>query len=196
MPAVNVEQQSIVGSFFSFITFPFRMLLRAVMWILSLILKIILFPFRVLFAVAAWIWQHMPKFYAENVFHSFKGFLCFFGVVLIGLTAMLVVLIPLHIIPLAVVHRLLNNFNLIHAVTVMAKTFCITEGIFIATAIGGFLLSFLAAFVLITLYSSLQALVEFTGELTERRVNLVVMFFVVVMMFAVLYLILKGIIPI
>ena len=196
MPALDVEQQSVFGDLFSIITFPFRVLFKAIVWILTLILKIILFPFKLIISIFKWIWRHRPVFYAENLFHSFKGFLCFFGIVFIGLTAMLVILIPLHIIPLAGVHRALNNFNLIHAVTVLGKTFAVAEGAFVGMTVGGFLLSFLAAFVVITLYSSFQSLVGFTGELTERRINLIVMFFVAVTIFVVLYLILKDIIPI
>ena len=196
MPVLDVEQQSVFGDLFSIITFPFRVLFKAVVWILTLILKIILFPFKVIKSVLTWIWDHRPEFYFENLFHSFKGLLCFFGIVFIALTAMLVVLIPLHIIPLTAAQRIMKNFDLLHAWTVMGKTFLVTEGAFIGLAVGGFLAALLLVFVLITLYSSLQGFVELTGELTERWIKLVVMFFVAVTIFTVLYLILQGIIPI
>ncbi len=196
MAVSGVGQQSIGGDFFSILTLPFRILAKVIVWIVTLILKIILFPLTLVKSVLAWGWDRRPEFYIQNLFHSFTGFLCFFSIVLVVLTVMLLVLIPLHIIPLVVVHRVLEHFDLAHGLTVMGKTFAATEGALIGIAVGGFLLSLLLAFVFVTLYSSAQVFVEFAGRLAERRIMSIVMFCVAVMILAMLYLIVKGVIPI
>ncbi len=82
--------------------------------------------------------------------------------------------------------------SLRQALVLMLKTFTTTEILIIVFAIGGFLASFILAFVFITAYSPLQALVEFISELTERRSVLILLFVLALLLFAVLYLLLQG----
>ncbi|MCP4401606.1 MAG: hypothetical protein GY801_30440 [bacterium] len=195
MPLTEVYQQSLLGDVWSLITLPFRIVWKIVGWIFSIVLSILLIPFRVLQWFYYRIKRLIPVIYAENIYHSFKGLLCVFSILLIGLTVMLIALSFLHVIPLAAVQRILGNFDLWHALGVMGKTFAITEGGFIGLAIGGFLLSFIVVFVLISGYSLLQTSLEILNGLTRKRKEFIIMFAVAVIIFVVLYLLLQGKIP-
>lgn len=198
MLLLQIAQQSLIGSIFS----PFIRILR---FIGSLLLKILLLPYYLVkylvlgtLKIISWL---LPDFYEENLIHSFKGLFCIFRFAFLIFTFLLLVLLPLHFLPLLGSHgilasKFLYQFDLIQALVLMVKTFTITEILIIAFAIGGFLVSFLLAFVFITTYSPLQVLVEFIGELTKKRLVLILMFILALVIFSVLYFyLLRGEIP-
>lgn len=193
----QIAQQSLLGDIFS----PVIRLLR---FLGSLLLKILLLPYHLvkylllgILKIISWL---LPDIYEDNLIHAFKGLFCTFRFALLILTFLLLVLLPLHFLPLLGSHGILASkfsyqFDLIQALVLMVKTFTITEILIIAFAVGGFLVSFLLAFAFITAYSPLQLLVEFFSELTERRSVLILLFLLALVIFGVLYLLLLGKIP-
>lgn len=190
----QIAQQSLLGSIVS----PF---IRIIRFLGSLLLKILLFPYYLIkylvlgiLKIISWL---LPDIYEDNVLHSLKGLFCTFRFAFLILTFLLLVLLPLHFLPLLGSHgilasKFLYQFDLRQALVLMLKTFTTMEILIIVFAIGGFLASFILAFVFITAYSPLQALVEFISELTERRAVLILLFVLALLLFGVLYLLLQG----
>lgn len=193
----QIAQQSLLGNIFS-------PLIRIVRFLGALLLKILLLPYHLVkylvvgtLKIISWL---LPDIYEDNLIHSLKGLFCTFRFALLILTFLLLLLLPLHFLPLLGSHgilapKFLYQFDLIQALVLMVKTFTITEILIIAFAVGGFLVSFLLAFAFITAYSPLQLLVEFFSELTKRSSVLILLFILALVIFGVLYLLLLGKIP-
>jgi len=200
MPVLQVYQQSLAGTILRIILLPFTFLLIVLKFILKLIWNILLLPYYLikylLIGIKKLFIFLMPEFYEANVIQSFKGLFCAFKIFLIVLTGLLIILLPLHFLPLVGARIAKDFFDLMHALTLMGKTFLVTEVAFIGIAVVGFLLSFFLAFLFISVYSPLQFLGEILEGITAQRLLLMMMFGVALVVFGVLYLILTGEIPI
>lgn len=197
MLILQIAQQSLVGDILSFPYRALKLLLRILLFIILLPYYFIIFVFWGIVKIISWL---LPDIYEDNLIHSLKGLFCTFRFAFLILTFLLLLLLPLHFLPLLGSHGILASeffyqFDFIQALVLMIKTFTITEILIIAFAIGGFVVSFLLAFVFITTYSPVHLLVEFISELTERRSVLILMFILALLLFGVLYLLLLGKIP-
>lgn len=194
----QIAQQSLIGGILS----PFLRILR---FVGSLLLKILLLPYYLvkylvlgILKIISWL---LPDFYEENLIHSFKGLLCAFKIFFIILTGLIVmVLVPLHFLPLLASHGILAakfsyQFDLLQALILMVKAFTITEVLILGIVLVGFVLTFALVFIFITAYSPLKEFVEFASEIIEDRLILILMFLFSLVIFGVLYLLLTGKIP-
>lgn len=197
MLVLQIAQQSLLGSIFS----PF---IRLFKFIGRLLLAILLLPYYIIkylilgiLKIISWL---LPDFYEENLIQSFKGLFCTFKFAFLVFTfLLLIVLAPLHLAPLGLSDILESKFSyqfdLLQSLILMLKTFTISEILIFALALGGFLVSFLLAFVFITTYSPIHVFVEFISELTERRILFIFTFLLALMVFGVTYLLILGKIP-
>jgi hypothetical protein len=198
MAVLEIYQQSLIGDI---IKFPYTL----VKFILMGILKILLFPYYVvkftLFGIAKIISWLLPDFYEENLLHSFKGWFCWYKFLFFLVSFMvLIVLLPLHFLPLLGSHKIfastfLRQFDLVQSLLVLGKTFVIAELLFLVLALAGFLVSFGLTFLLITAYSMLKFLIEFVNTLTSNRFTLILTFIIALIIFGVVYLIVTETIP-
>ena len=194
----QIAQQSLLGDILS----PF---IRLFKFIGRLLIKILLLPYYIIKYLLLGVWKIiswlLPDFYEENLIHSFKGLFCAFKIFFIILTFLIImVLLPLHFLPLLLSHGILATkfsyqFDLVQALILMVKTFTITEVLILGIALVGFLVSFTLAFVFITAYSPVKEFVEFASEIIADRLILILMFLFSLVIFGVLYLLLIGKIP-
>lgn len=198
MPLTEVYQQSLLGDVWSLITLPFRIVWNIVRWVFSLVLSILLIPFRVVQWLYYCIKRLVPVIYAENIYHSVKGLLCAFKILFFVLTGLLIVLLPLYVLFLLGGYSILENFDLIHALKLMATAVFTTEAAIIGLSIVGFLVLSVLAFLFVTGASLLELMgvpIKLINMLTSSRLFLLLTFMVAVMVLVILYLLLIGKIP-
>jgi hypothetical protein len=198
MLVFQIAVQSLAGDI---LLFPYR----ALKFLGRLLIKILLLPYYLikflLRGIAKLISWLLPDFYEENLIQSFKGLFSTFKFAFLVLTFLLLgVLLLLHLVPLGLAGLLESKipyqFDPLQSLILLVKTFAISEILIVALTLGGFLLTFLLAFVFISTYSPLHVFVEFMSELTESRIVFVLLFLLALMVFGITYLIILGKIPV
>lgn len=184
--------------FWAIVSFPFRLLWAVVIGIgkllllpLRLIIFVITLPFKILRAILARL-----EFYIENIQQTFKVLWCLCRAVLVIMSGIFItILIPLYLILLGISHIVFKStapFDVIKAFLAMLATFTLTELVLLILAIVGFVVLFAIAFLLISIYSPIQAATEVLSFATANRIVLIVMFILTLMVVVVLYVVLSS----
>ena len=198
MPVLEIYQQSLIGDI---IKFPYTL----VKFILTGILKILLLPYYVvkfiLIGITKIISWLLPDFYGENLLHSFKVLFCWYKFLFFLVSfVLLMILVPLHFLPLIGSHKILASnflypFDLGQSLLLLGKTFVLAELLFLALALAGFLISFALAFLFITAYSFLTFSTGLANAFTSNRLTFILMFIVACVICGIVYLFVTGTIP-
>ena len=197
MPVFDVNQESLIGNIVMFPISLLRMIGHTIIVLLSL-------PFRLLrfiLSLPVRIFRFLsPVFYEESIGHTFKTLLCTAKTgFLILSSALILILIPGYLLMLFVSHVILRSsvpFDLGNALMGLGAALTGTELLILVLAAAGFLISFLLAFVFITIYSPALAIGEIVHAMTSNKIVLILMFFLTVVVIGVLYMILStGFVP-
>ena len=198
MLLLQIAQQSIVGDILS----PFIRLFR---FIGRLLLTILLLPYYIVKYLLLGVWKLaallLPEFYEEDLKYSFHVLLRMFALLFFGLTVLLLTfLTPLYFLSLLGAHgilpKFLYEFDFLQALIIMGKTVLTTEVLFFALSLVGFLAALILTVAFISAYTPLKVLVEFYGEITESKAALLLSFGIAVIVFFILYLLLRQVLPI
>jgi len=192
MPFSDMSQQ---GLFASLLTFPVKLLKLA--W--HTFIAILFFPFRVIQAIfrgisKLWHWL-VPHLFGENISHTVRVLAALFFILLLGALVCVVFLGVVHVIAVGGATLFFKDVDAGQALLIAGKAILVTGGIFIALAVGGFLLSSLLAMIGITTYSATQTLIELLHEVMESRLIFIAMFIVAVAIFGVVFLMISGTLP-
>ena len=193
MPFSDISQQSAFGSL---LTYPIRLL----KFVWHLVVAVVLFPIhlaqKIFHGIVKFLHWILPDIFTENVYHTSRLLGVLFLILLIASVVCVAIIGVIHVI-IAGGTSLILDVDAAQAIFIAVKTILATFGIFVALAVGGFLVANLLSVFGIVTYSTTKAVAEFPERFKYKavRIMFLAMFLVAVAMFGIVYLMVSGKLP-
>ena len=190
MPFSDISQQSAFGSL---LKYPIKLL--KLLW--HLVVAAVLLPIhlaqKIFHGILTFLHWILPDIFAENVYHTFRLLGVLFVILLIASLVCVAIIGGIHVL-ITGGTSLILDVDAAQAIFIAVKTILATFGIFVALAVGGFLVANLLSAFGIAAYSTTKTAAEIPERFKYKAVRMMFLaiFLVAVAMFGIVYLMVSG----